>query len=134
MTPEQALRAYCDAFAAHDAERVIAVFAPGALYELPLVRPRMVGAVEMRAGLARAFAVMTACTITLAHVHETGSTALAEGTMAVRLAREPGRASLPFALAGVVDGGRLRRLSVYLDARPYRPWSDGPVLALDSAP
>lgn len=133
MTAAQALRAYCDAFAARDGARVAALFAPGALYEFPLVRPRMVGDAEIRAGLARAFAVMTGCAIALARVHESGSTALAEGAMDVRLAREPGSASLPFALVAVAEGRGLRRLSVYLDARPFRPWSDGPVLALDAA-
>ena len=134
MTPAEALRAYCDAFAARDVERVVALFAANALHELPLVRPRLVGAAEIRAGLTCAFAVVTDCRIALARVHETGSTALAEGVMELGLARAPGRASLPFALVGVISDGRLGRLSAYLDARPFRPFTDGPVLALEPVP
>jgi len=131
MTPAEALETYCAAFAARDADSVVALFAERGLYEMPLLRSRMVGSAEIAAGLARAFRVMTACSIELQRVRVHGTTALAEGTMTATIAREPRPMVAPFALVAAMAGDRLGRLSVFLDARPHRLWSDGPVLALD---
>lgn len=128
MTPTEAIDAYCHAFAARDTRRAVALFAEGALYEMPLLRGRMVGKAEIQAGLVRAFEIMTACTIDMGPVMATGASAIGEGVMTAATTR--GLARIPFALVAVVEGGLLRRLSVHLDARPYRPWSDGPVLAV----
>jgi hypothetical protein len=43
MPSEELLRAYCRAFGARDAQAVAALFADGALYELPLLGQRLVG-------------------------------------------------------------------------------------------
>ncbi len=126
-----AIRAYCAAFAARDGDSVVALFAERGLYEMPLLRTRMVGSAEIAAGLARAFRVMTACSIELERVRAHGTTALAEGNMTATIAREPKAMVAPFAIVAALAGDRLGRLSVYLDARPHRLWSDGPVLALD---
>ncbi|MEX2647947.1 MAG: nuclear transport factor 2 family protein [Alphaproteobacteria bacterium] len=125
-----AIRAYCAAFAARDADSIVALFAERGLYEMPLLRTRMVGSAEIAAGLARAFAIMTACSIELQRVRANGATALAEGTMTATVAREPRPMTAPFALVAAMAGDRVGRLSVYLDARPHRLWSDGSVLAL----
>lgn len=130
MTPDAAIRRYADAFAARDADAVVALFAPLGLYEMPLLRSRMVGHAEIREGLERAFALVTSCAIGLRSVRSLGSLGLAEGDMLGTLAREPSAFRIPFALAARVEATRLVRLSIYLDARPFRLWSDGPVLAL----
>ena len=47
MTPTQALRAYCDAFAAGDVAAIADLFAPDAVVDLPLVGARMTGHAEV---------------------------------------------------------------------------------------
>jgi limonene-1,2-epoxide hydrolase len=128
MTPTELLQAHARAFAARDVEATVALFGANALYEMPLLRGRLVGQHEIRAGLARAFAVMTGCALTLDRVLAAGATALAEGVMDAATIRGPAR--MPFAMVAVAEGGRLQRLTVHLDARPFRLWSDGPVLAV----
>jgi hypothetical protein len=36
---------------------------------------------------------------------------------------------MPLALVMATEDGLISRLSTYLDARPYRLWSDGPIFA-----
>ena len=128
MTPTEALDAYCRAFAARDADAIVALFDSHALYEMPLLRTRMVGLAEIRAGLARAFEVVTSCQFQMSRVLAMGATAIGEGVMNLETIRGP--ASVPFAAVAVARDGRLARLGLHLDARPYRLWSDGPVLAV----
>jgi ketosteroid isomerase-like protein len=128
MTPAKAIEAYCSAFAARDVERVLALFDEQALYEMPLLRTRMVGHGEIRAGLARAFEIVSSCKFEMARVLTKDSTAIAEGVMDLATSRAPAR--VPFAAVAVMGDNRLIRLSLHLDAKPFRLWSDGPVLAV----
>jgi ketosteroid isomerase-like protein len=130
MSPTEAIERYATAFAARDAKAILALFAQVALYEMPLLRSRMVGLAEIAAGLERAFAVASEITIVLERMRAQGPVAMAEGVMTARIEGEGAGMRVPFAIVASLAGDRLDRLSVYLDARPHRLWSDGPVLAL----
>lgn len=128
MTPSEAIDAYCRAFAARDLEGALALFDGQALYEMPLLRTRMVGYGEICAGLACAFEIVSSCKIEMSRVLSNGAMAIGEGVMDLATPRGPAR--IPFAAVAVMRDDRLIRLSLHLDARPFRLWSDGPVLAV----
>jgi ketosteroid isomerase-like protein len=128
MTPSEAIQAYCRAFAARDADAVAALFDERALHEMPLLRTRMVGRAEIRAGLGSAFEIVTSCAFQMSRAMASGGMAIAEGVMIVETTRGPAR--IPFAAVVEMREARIARLSLHLDARPFRLWSDGPVLAV----
>ena len=131
MSPSDAIRTHNDAWQARDPARLVAMFAAGGLYEMPLLRSRMVGRAEIAEGLERGFAACRGVATEIGRLREAGATAMAEGAMEATLAATGERARIPFAMVAVVEGDAVRRFSVYLDARPFRLWSDGPVIALD---
>lgn len=130
MTPGEAIRLHNAAYERREAGAFLEALADGALYEMPLLRSRMVGRAEIAEGLRLAFAATQGCAMALARLRESGGTALAEGRLTARLAREGTTAEIPFAMVAAVNGDRIARLSVYLDARPFRLWADGPVMAV----
>jgi ketosteroid isomerase-like protein len=130
MSAEDALRSYCAGFEAKDRDAVVALFGPNGLYEFPLLGQRLVGRAEIGAGLDRVFEVLDSYAIDLAEVKASGPAAIAEGHFRARLHRGDERVETPFALVLETRHGAVSRLTVYLDARPHRLWTDGPVLAL----
>ena len=134
MAPEDALRAYCAAFETKDRDSVVALFGTNGLYEFPLLGQRLVGRAEIAAGLDAIFEVLDSCSIELADVKASGSAAIAEGRFQARLCRDGERVETPFALVLETRGGEVSRLTVHLDARPHRLWSDGPILAIGGQP
>lgn len=130
MTPTDAIALHNAAYEKRDAGPFLAAMALGGLYEMPLLRSRMVGRAEIATGLNLAFAATGACSMTVSRCRESGGTALAEGVMTVALHHEGRRAEIPFAMVAQVADGAVQRLSVYLDARPYRLWADGSVMAM----
>lgn len=130
MSPEQALRAFCAALVARDPEALAAPFGPNGLLEFPFLKPRLVGAAEVREGFRRAFEVASDSEIELIALKKSERVAIAEGTLRARIERDGLDLELPCALVVVVViDDALSRLSVHADARPYRLWTDGPVLA-----
>jgi ketosteroid isomerase-like protein len=129
MTATTLLHAYLDAFAAKKAEAVARLFPVGAIYELPLLGQRLVGPLEIRAGLERAFALAERCAFAIDAAQSSGDTTIAEGRLQAKLRRDRDAVEMPAAIVLQVQDGTIRRLSTYLDARPYRLWSDGPVFA-----
>jgi ketosteroid isomerase-like protein len=123
------VRAYCAAFEGKDRDAIVALFGPNGLFEFPLLGQRLVGRAEIGAGLDRVFAILEACTIELAEVKSSGPAAIAEGRLQAKLRRGDERIDAPFALVLEARDGEVSRLTVYLDARPHRLWTDGPVLA-----
>ncbi len=131
MTAEDAIRAYWAAFEAGDAEAITALFGRNGLYETPfLTPPRLVGAAEIGAGLERSFAVTEGRRVTLDQVKAAGPAAIAEGRFEATVPRDGETITVPFAMVAEVADGGLSRLSLYCDARPYRLWTDGPIMAL----
>ena len=131
MSPDDAIRAYWAAFEAGDAEAIVALFGPNGLYETPFLTPtRLVGAAEIRAGLERSFAVTETRRVTIDQLKAAGPAAIAEGRFEATVPRDGVTMTVPFAMVAEVADSRLKRLSLYCDARPWRLWSDGPVMAL----
>jgi ketosteroid isomerase-like protein len=128
MPTEDMLRAYCTAFAARDVEAILALFARHGLYELPLLGQRLVGHGEIRAGLARVFDLAESCAIEIFGL-KSATTTIAEGRLRAKLHRGREPVEMPLAIVIATEDGLISRLSTYLDARPYRLWSDGPIFA-----
>ena len=134
MTPRDQLKNYCEAFNQRDREQALALFAERALFEMPLLGQRLVGWREIGAGLARMFELTQSAAIQMSAVEEAaplvmGPLVMGEGRLTARLHRDPAEVSIPLAVALEGDEGGIARLSVYLDARPYRLWTDGPIFA-----
>ncbi len=132
MTPDTALKTYCTAFAARDSRSIVDLFASGGLYEIPFVKNRLVGHAEIAGGLDAMFAVVDDCNIELGNIRATDRVAIGEGRLTASLNRNRETVDTPFGIVAEVEDDKLKRLSVYLDARPYRLWSDGPILALSA--
>jgi ketosteroid isomerase-like protein len=129
MTVAPSLQAYLDAFAAQDAEAASALFAEGAVYEFPLLGQRLVGRREIEAGLARIFALAERCSFEIGAVQSSPAATIAEGRLKAKLHRDRDPVEMPAAIVLQSRDGAIARLSTYLDARPYRLWSDGPIFA-----
>jgi hypothetical protein len=115
-----------------------------ALFEMPLLGQRLIGRREIAAGLARVFELTQSAAIRISALEEPaslvmgplvmgplvmGPLVMGEGRLTARLHRDPAEVSIPLAVALEGDAGGIARLSVYLDARPYRLWTDGPIFA-----
>ena len=132
MTPDTALKTYCTAFAARDSRTIVDLFASGGLYEIPFLKNRLVGHAEIAGGLDAMFAVVETCAIDIDKIRATERVAIGEGRLTASLNRNGETVDTPFGVVAEVADGKLARLSVYLDARPYRLWADGPILALSA--
>ena len=131
MSTGDAIRTYCTAFEAGDADAIVALFGPNGLYEMPFLTPtRLVGGAEIRAGMMRIFEITEARWVTLDQVKAAGPAAIAEGRFEATVPRDGKTITVPFAMVAEAAVGGLSRLSLYCDARPYRLWTDGPVMAL----
>ena len=129
MTVAPSLRTYLDAFAAKDAKAASALFAVNAVYEMPLLGQRLVGRREIEAGLARIFALAERCAFEIDAEQSAPGATLAEGRLTAKLHRDREPVEMPAALVMQARDGAITRLSTYLDARPYRLWSNGPIFA-----
>jgi hypothetical protein len=134
MTPREQLTSYCEAFNQRDLQKALALFAVRALFEMPLLGQRLIGRREITAGLARVFELTQSAAIRISALEEPaslvmGPLVMGEGWLTARLHRDPAEVSIPLAVALEGDAGGIARLSVYLDARPYRLWTDGPIFA-----
>ena len=132
MTPREQLTSYCEAFNQRDLEKALALFAVRALFELPLLGQRLIGRREIAAGLARVFELTQSAAIQISALEESaplvmGPLVMGEGRLTARLHRDPAEVSIPLAVALEGDEGGIARLSVYLDARSHRLWTDGPI-------
>jgi SnoaL-like domain len=129
MTPRERLENYCEAFNRRELEKVLGMFAVQALFEMPLLGQRLVGRREIAAGLARVFELTHSAVIQISAAEEAAQLVMGEGRLTARLHRDPAPVSIPLAVALQSDEEGVARLSVYLDAHPYRLWTDGPIFA-----
>lgn len=130
MTPRDAIALHKTAYESRNPSALLDALAPGCLYEMPLLRSRMVGRAEIAEGLRLALAATSRCTLETDREREAGNLGMAEGRMTADLVREGTTATLPFAIVTETGEGGISRISLYLDARPYRLWADGPVMAM----
>lgn len=129
MTATSALNAYLEAFAVKNIAAATGLFAEGAVFELPLLGQRLVGRREIEAGLARIFALAERCAFEIDAMQSAPGATIAEGRLKAKLHRDRDPVEMPAALVMQARDGAITRLSAYLDARPYRLWSDGPIFA-----
>ncbi len=128
MSVESLFKGYCDNFNARNIDALVALFWPYALFEMPLLGQRIVGASEIRAGHQRIFDLSEYAEIDISAIKSSGPVIIAEGVLESKLVRDNGPVEMPLAMTMQDEGRKIVRLSIYLDARPYRLWADGPIL------
>lgn len=127
MQTDDPLKGFCRAFESKDETEIVTLFDPKGICELPLIGGRLVGHGEIRAGFMRAFSVVDRCSIERLALKSEGTTTIAEGRLHAKLYRDDRQMAIPLAIVMIGNGGGIVRLSIYLDARPFRLWSDGPI-------
>jgi ketosteroid isomerase-like protein len=129
MTLKTNLDAYCRAFNARSLDATLSLFADHALFELPLLGQRLFGRDEIAQGLKRIFALTETAGFEFPEVAESDRVLIAEGQLQAKLHRDPAPVAMTAAITLEARDGKIARLSTYLDARPYRLWTDGPIFA-----
>jgi ketosteroid isomerase-like protein len=129
MTIRAQIDAYKDAFNRRDATAAVQLFAEHAVFEMPLLGQRLFGKREIAVGLQRMFEVTESAQIQFSGTKELQSIFIAEGRLKAKLHRDAHAVEIPLAVVFEAELTGIVRLSTYLDARPYRLWSDGPIFA-----
>jgi ketosteroid isomerase-like protein len=119
------LDTYCERFNRRDRAAALALFEDRSLFEFPLLGQRLVGRGEIDAGLSRIFEVTESAALLVLGHQESATMIIAEGRLDAKLYRDAVPVSIALAMALEARDGRISRLSVYLDARIHRLWSDG---------
>jgi ketosteroid isomerase-like protein len=129
MSLKTHLDAYCSAFNARSIDDTLAQFGEHALFELPLLGQRLFGRAELAAGLRRIFDLTEHARLEFSDVAESEGVLIAEGKLQAKLRRDAAPVEMMIAVTLEAKEGKIARLSTYLNARPYRLWSDGPIFA-----
>jgi hypothetical protein len=127
------LDAYCRAFNERSLDGALALFSQHALFEMPLLGQRLFGTGEIAGGLRRIIEVTESAEINFVHTQENDRVIIAEGSMTAKLHTNDEVVQLPLAITLAVENRLISRLSMYLDARSYRLWADGPIFATSSS-
>jgi len=129
MTPSDALRSYCDAFAAGDIARIGSLFADDATCELPLLERPLKGRDEIVREVGTAVRGLRNMSVELGPVLESDDEVFAEGIFRSEMVGtgthadlSPVRADFRFAMIVAMKDGRIARLAEYLDAKKVKPW------------
>ncbi|WP_181183241.1 nuclear transport factor 2 family protein [Mesorhizobium sp. B3-1-7] len=125
--PGDALQAYVRAFARKDIGAIMELFSNGGLVEIPMLKPnRLFGQTELRRGHEAIFEAVSSSRFELSEPAVNDIVAIASG----RLKTERGGVQHvhPVAIVAEVDSERLMRLSLYMDGRNQRLWSDKAIL------
>jgi SnoaL-like domain len=133
MKLREHLDAYCRAFNERSLDGVLALISAHALFEMPLLGQRLFGTGEIAAGLRSIFDVTESAEISLSHAQENDRVIIAEGSMTAKLHRDEEAVQMPLAITLAVEDRLISRLSIYLDARPYRLWADSPISAASTS-
>jgi ketosteroid isomerase-like protein len=134
MTTQAQLNAYREAFNRRDLTAALMLFAEHAVFEMPLLGQRLFGKREIAVGLQRIFEVTVSAQIQLSGTKESQNIVIAEGRLQAKLHRDTHAVEIPLALVLETRQNDIMRLSIYLDARPYRLWADGTLFASTQAP
>ncbi len=129
VTIQAQLNAYQDAFNGRDLTAALMLFAEHAIFEMPLLGQRLFGKREIAMGLQKIFEVTESAQIHLARAKEAQNIVIAEGRLQAKLHRDAHAVEIPLAVVLEAQQNDIVRLSTYLDARPYRLWTDGPLFA-----
>ena len=128
MSVETLFKSYCASFNARDLDPLVSLFSAYALFEMPLLGQRIFGESEIRGSHQRIFDLSEYAQIDISAYKASGPVVIAEGTLESKLLRDNLPVEMPLAMTMQDVDGKIVRLSVYLDARPYRLWADGPIL------
>ena len=129
MTIQAQLNAFRDAFNGRDLTAALMLFAEHAVFEMPLLGQRLFGKREIAIGLQRIFEVTESAQIQLSGAKESQNLISAEGRLQAKLHRDAHAVDIPLAVVLETQQNDIMRLSTYLDARPYRLWTDGTLFA-----
>ena len=129
MTIQAQLAAFRDAFNGRDLTAALMLFAEHAVFEMPLLGQRLFGKREIAIGLQRIFEVTESAQIQLSGAKESQNLIIAEGRLQAKLHRDAHAVDIPLAVVLETQQNDIMRLSTYLDARPYRLWTDGTLFA-----
>jgi ketosteroid isomerase-like protein len=129
MTIQAQLNAFRDAFNRRDLTAALMLFAEHAVFEMPLLGQRLFGKREIAIGLQRIFEVTESAQIQLSGAKESQNLIIAEGRLQAKLHRDAHAVDIPLAVVLETQQNDIMRLSTYLDARPYRLWTDGTLFA-----
>jgi len=129
MSLKTYLDAYREAFNARKLDETLALFADHALFELPLLGQRLFGRNEIAQGLKRIFDLTESARFEFSDAAESDRLLIAEGKLQAKLKRDAAPVEMTAAVTLDAKDGKITRLSFYLDARPYRLWTDGPIFA-----
>jgi ketosteroid isomerase-like protein len=129
MTTQAQLNAYQEAFNRRDLTAALMLFAEHAIFEMPLLGQRLFGKREIAVGLQKIFEVTESAQIQLSGAKQSRNIVIAEGRLQAKLRRDAHAVEIPLAVVLEAQQNDIVRLSTYLDARPYRLWTDGPLFA-----
>ena len=129
MAIQAQLNAYQDAFNRRDLTAALMLFAERAVFEMPLLGQRLFGKREIAIGLQKIFEVTESAQIQLSGAKESQNILIAEGRLQAKLHRDAHAVEIPLAVVLEAQRNDITRLSTYLDARPYRLWTDGVLFA-----
>jgi ketosteroid isomerase-like protein len=115
-----ALREYCEAFAACSAERAAAAFHDRALCEIPLIPGRLWGRDAIREALEPILADFESCEVKVGAVGERDGVAIGEGRLRAKTG-DGQELAFPFAAVVELDDGLIARLTEYFDTDPLLP-------------
>lgn len=115
MSPDDAVRAVCEAWQQLDAAALAELFTSDGVYEDPLKPGPLSGREQILESNATAMGDLNDCRIELAGVWSSGDVGFAEGTFIGTLASGEGRLDFPFAMLTEMQDGRIRRLAEYFD-------------------
>jgi len=125
--PRQTLQHYIDALAARDLDAIESLIDAHSLVEIPFLKPdRLVGAREISAAHGEIFSNLERIEFDARHILSDARHAIAEGRLYVQ--RGAQRSEYAAGLTVELQDDRLRRVSLYADARNSRLWSDRSIL------
>ena len=129
MTPKEALLAYCECFARRNAAPIAALFAEGAVFDIPIQDRRLEGRDLIMREMATSIRGLKNISVELGHVVEGNNDVYAEGVFLSEMIGAPPRVDgtpmrTDFRFVAVVEmaDGLIARLTEYFDTKPLKPW------------
>ena len=128
LTPEKAIRAYCDAFTRQADGEIEAMFAEDAALDLPLYDHRITGRAEILGELRTAMRGLKDIRVDLHHVIEKGSRGFAEGVFTAehvgippQVDGTPLRLDFKFVAIATLAEGKIVHWTEHFDVKPLKP-------------
>ena len=128
LSPLDGLEAAIAAMTGLDPAKLVAMCHPRALFEIPMLKPsRLYGRDEIGRGMTAAFADVRNMRFCIERSGVTGNVAIGSGTLSVAR-RSAADEQHEIGIVAEIEDAMLARLSLYLNARHRRLWSDPAIL------